>query len=281
MEPAHEESYKGINITINYDDQPFDPREDCEPLGTMICFHSRHNLGDEHNYSTPDDFETGLACEIDPTVEDRIDYWDNLYGYIDSDQYNEKHDASIHKALKKAILLPLYLYDHSGITMRCLPFSCQWDSGQVGWIYITHTKIRKEYGWKKLTKERIEKVTQYLINEVESYDDYLTGSVYGYVCEDSEHVVDDESCWGFLGDSGKHENWYVLQEAKAIADWMAKTRDEFLTSEIINDVHDEICQTADSFKLWEKEIGDDHLFAQHTKHSDPYTETICAFHGQI
>ena len=29
------------------------------------------------------------------------------------------------------VILPLYLYDHSGITMNTCGFSCPWDSGQV------------------------------------------------------------------------------------------------------------------------------------------------------
>ena len=48
------------------------------------------------------------------------------------------------KVSTKIIILPLYLYDHSGISMKTTPFSCQWDSGQVGWIYVEKKKCLQE-----------------------------------------------------------------------------------------------------------------------------------------
>lgn len=42
------------------------------------------------------------------------------------------------------VILPLYLYDHSGITMNTCGFSCPWDSGQVGWIYYRMFRIAAE-----------------------------------------------------------------------------------------------------------------------------------------
>jgi len=50
-------------------------------------------------------------------------------------------------SLDKYIILPLYLYDHSGITMSTGPFSCPWDSGQVGWIYAPKQKFIDETGY--------------------------------------------------------------------------------------------------------------------------------------
>ena len=44
--------------------------------------------------------------------------------------------------------LPLYLYDHGGITMSTNPFSCPWDDGgQVGWIYASKQKFIDETGY--------------------------------------------------------------------------------------------------------------------------------------
>ena len=66
------------------------------------------------------------------------------------------------------MILPLYLYDHSGITMNTTGFSCPWDSGQVGWIYADKRRIEAEYG--KVTPETVEKARQVLEGEVKSYD---------------------------------------------------------------------------------------------------------------
>lgn len=76
------------------------------------------------------------------------------------------------------VILPLYLYDHSGITMNTSGFSCPWDSGQVGWIYADKEMLEKEYG--KLTPETLETARRVLEGEVKEYDYYLTGQCYGF-----------------------------------------------------------------------------------------------------
>ena len=107
-------------------------------------------------------------------------------------------------------ILPLYLYDHSGITISTGPFSCNWDSGQVGWIFVSKDKVKKE-GIDET------KVGEYLKGEVETYDRYIRGDVYGYriyevtTCNlGHDHEEDLDSCWGFYGED------YCLQEAKDI-----------------------------------------------------------------
>jgi hypothetical protein len=107
------------------------------------------------------------------------------------------------------VILPLYLYDHSGITMKTTPFGCSWDSGQVGYIYITRDKIEEEFGSHGGRTD--DEIAQYLVNEVTTYDNYLTGEVYGYKvekkvgCEHCGNVEWEEldACWGFYGDIEK------------------------------------------------------------------------------
>jgi len=159
----------GYTITVNIypDDLNESPRE-WDNLGTMVCFHGRYNLGDKHNYQSPEDLNRYVTNE-------------------------------------NCVSLPLYLYDHSGITISTSPFSCPWDSGQVGIIFISHENIRKEYSVKRITKKVREKVIKYLIGEVKTYDDFLTGSVYGFNAtltdKDGEEIAED-SCWGYYGDDG-------------------------------------------------------------------------------
>ena len=38
------------------DNDPSNPRKDYEPFGRMICWHSRYNIGDNHEYAEPIDF---------------------------------------------------------------------------------------------------------------------------------------------------------------------------------------------------------------------------------
>lgn len=86
----------------------------------------------------------------------------------------------------KFVILPLYLYDHSGITMNTTGFSCPWDSGQVGWIYVDADGIKKEYG--KVTPETINKTRTVMNGEVETYD-YYGGSGLAVFTNDNEWLL--------------------------------------------------------------------------------------------
>jgi hypothetical protein len=214
------EEYKGLEITIEQDIDPTDPRES-DNIGTMVCFHNRYNLGDtNHGFDNAETAQKDLAMELDKNVEDQIDYWENE-GYWkaredlsnDHDRAASYIDSKIDKIVEKAIeknayVLPLYLYDHSGITMNTGGFSCPWDSGQVGFIYA-----RKDYADKETPDPM-----KCLEGEVKEYDQYISGEVYGFVIEDPEGHVDEESCWGFFGYD------YCLEEAERTADYMYKEK---------------------------------------------------------
>lgn len=53
MQLAIQEPYM---LTIQPDDFFISPRRLDENFGTMICFHRRYDLGDEHNYGDNEDF---------------------------------------------------------------------------------------------------------------------------------------------------------------------------------------------------------------------------------
>jgi len=217
MEPCEVIKYRGFNINIYQDDDPIGPRE-WDNLGTMICWHNNYKIGDKHNFKDTDEFIYDLLNEIG-VKSDKIDHdleWCNFNNESFFDKYLDKVN-------KKCIMLPIYLYDHSGITINTSGFSCSWDSGQIGWIYITYEKIRKKYGWKVITKERREKIKSYLISEVETYDNFLTGAVYGYQIEPTSrnrNIECDDSCWGFFGDD--HEKSGLLEYAKPEIDYAIK-----------------------------------------------------------
>ena len=160
-------TFGDYTIRVRQDDMAESPREWCN-LGTMVYWHRNYVLGD-----------------------------------VDGNRQYESPEAFLKEMEEEnAILLPLYLYDHSGITMSTGPFSCPWDSGQVGWIYVRLDTVRAEYGWKRITKERREKIEGYLRGEVETFDKFIRGDVYGFAItredEDGEEV-DIDSCWGFFG----------------------------------------------------------------------------------
>jgi len=102
---------------------------------------------------------------------------------------------------KDIIILPLYLYDHSGISISTGSFvgravHAEWDSGQVGYIYADHDDILNNFG--QVTPETVKQAKECLEGEVEAYDAYLCGDCWGYRTFMYGHEMD--SCWGFLGD---------------------------------------------------------------------------------
>lgn len=46
-------------------------------------------------------------------------------------------------------MMPLYLMDHSGLAMQTESFHDPWDSGQVGWIYVSKEDALKEFDTEK------------------------------------------------------------------------------------------------------------------------------------
>ena len=154
-----EKKIGNYTVKVVQDKDPYNPRE-CDNLGQMICFHNRYNLGDDHNYDIEE------CKEI----------------------YNDDNYIS----------LPLYLYDHSGITMNTTGFSCPFDSGQIGIIYVKIEDVKKEYDWVRLNPKRHQIIIEKLKQQIEEYDEYLRGDIYGYITRDSEGDEID-SCWNFYG----------------------------------------------------------------------------------
>lgn len=181
-----EENYKGFTIKVMQDSGAESPRWDGCYSTQMICFHNSYPLGDKHKFESPKEVER-------------------------------------HIKKTKAIALPLYLYDHSGITMNTTGFNCRWDSRQVGMIYIEREKILKEFKVKRLTKNLIKEIKARLIAEVETYDCYLRGEVYGYTIEQNGNELD--SCWGYYGHAE-----YCLEQAKEQADALVPQSIKFIKS---------------------------------------------------
>jgi len=187
MNIAKEIEKDKYKIEIYYDDCPGNPREEWDNLGNMICWHRRYNLGDKHSYSEPRDFIYELCRDFHDTQKMIDDY------NLSEEEFINKYLSILEKHI---VILPLYLYDHSGITINTTGFSCPWDSGQIGWIYATKEKMKKEYGWKCWSKKREERIIDYLKAEVETYDCYLTGNIYGFFLYKNDKEID--SCGGFF-----------------------------------------------------------------------------------
>ncbi len=184
---------KQFRVRYEQDDNPSNPREEFDHVGTMACWHRRYYLGDKHE------------------SEDAESYLRSLAGNHTEEDVGEVDMEKVHEILEEHyMILPLYLYDHSGITMSCSSFSCPWDSGQVGFIYCS---------LKKAKEEGVKDIEKCLRSEVEEYDQYLTGDVWGYIVERKDDESEDDewehedSCWGFFGED------FVKQEGESMLKW--------------------------------------------------------------
>lgn len=183
--------HAGLTVKLYYDEDAPNPCEDFDMLTHMACWHRRANLGHE-------------------TIE-----------HMTAKEVIRRANKVGDKILA---ILPLYLYEHSGMTIRVgkagNPFADRFDSGQVGWAYVTKADAEKmgcvgvfhnaqgntEGTWDKA------RLQEAIGQDVETYDTYLRGENYGYVVEDKDGDQVD-SCWGFLGDLD-----YVRKEAKRVAE---------------------------------------------------------------
>jgi len=160
---------KDVYLEIFQDECPESPRE-WDNLTKMFFFHSKYNLGDKHNMVNSD-----------------FDNWDEMMKYLIK-EYETEH------------IYPVYMYDHSGITISLGSFNDRWDSGKIGFILIDKKTIKEN----NLKKKEIYKIIK---SDIEIYDDYLTGNIYRFrvykevkcvTCGNvSEETID--SCGGFYG----------------------------------------------------------------------------------
>lgn len=197
-------------LTIHHDDDPESPRT-WYNVCTMVCWHRHYDLGDNHNYDGIEDFFQALCNEVlgkgyDETAEL---YWQDMF-----------------KMLRESGLIlikPINMYDHSGITVSTsngYPYNDRWDAGCVGFIYVTKERALTDLG--NISEDNwLERADECLENEMDVYDSYCRGDVYGFTLEEKVHYrnettcphcgevikVDEyddyedvDSCWGFYGD---------------------------------------------------------------------------------
>jgi len=190
-----------MKLYIYNDDCAESPREWAQ--STLICWHSRYNLGDGHSYADNEELFRELATAADEGFDDYVDHQEE-------EVFNDLLDkgvefVEVQRIIGAAIagrafdivhdnytVLPVFMYDHSGIALNTGGFGCPWDSGQVGFIYYTKDQVRTVFDGRE------ECAISALKQEIETYSDYVNGDVYGFTLEDDdgEHI---DGCCGFYG----------------------------------------------------------------------------------
>lgn len=217
--PIHEEEYKGLNIKIFSDDDPMSPLE-WDLMGKQIYFHRRYTLGHDTKFSSKMSPIEYMIHILVYNYEDKIKYPKEEY----LEDWLMEEDERVWSWFNKFhLVIPVHAYEHGGITISASGRRAGWDSfdsGQLGFIYVSHEDILKNYKRKNITKKLLDRAEKCLIAEVEEYDNFLTGDVWGFRIED-ENGEDLDSCWGFFGDYK-----YCLDEAKSSADYLAEQKEK-------------------------------------------------------
>ena len=171
---------QGYEIRYLTSDLDPDSPRNWDNLGTMVCFHKRYDLGDKTDLTS-----------------DNFDGWEELEDYL----VKEK---------KAVVIAPLYMYDHSGISIKIGDFygcglsqgHARFDSGQIGFIYVDEETLKKEYNVKKISKKIKDKARKVLEGEVDTYDEYVRGEVYTIVKETyykNKEQLDYDCVGGYFG----------------------------------------------------------------------------------
>ena len=151
-----------LRLVIEQDEFPEDPRS-WDNIGTMLCFHRRYQLGD---------------CNTNRETEEQLAEICRKYGKSDEEINEMTFAEEIQFILDQDNIcgLPLYITDHSGISMQTYRFDA-WDSLFAGLIfvekdfYLALMCLKDEEGWKEKAKETLK-------SEIEIYSDFLEGNVY-------------------------------------------------------------------------------------------------------
>lgn len=198
MDAINTFEHAGCTVKIFADPDPSNPRTEWDQACVFAFFHKRYSLGDD----------LGKVLGTDYLKAENFNGWDAMQAYIE-------------KEFKPVYITPVFMYDHSGITISSTPFSCPWDSGRIGFAFVTRETALKEMNTKRVTKKVRDWAARYTEASIKEYDQYLRGDVYGYevthpnlLDEDGEPEVD--SCWGFYGSD------YCEEEAKSVAEAVSK-----------------------------------------------------------
>lgn len=162
-----------LRLVIEQDQFPEDPRS-WDNLGTMLCCHREYQLGD---------------CNSNRETEEQLAEICRKYGKSDEeiDEMTFAEEVQFILDQDDVCGLPLYITDHSGISMQTYRFDA-WDSSFVGLIfvekdfYLAQACLKDEEDWKAKAKKMLE-------GEIKTYSDFLEGNVYQWTLYEPTVVI--------------------------------------------------------------------------------------------
>jgi len=188
---VYTEKYHDLDIKIFRDEDYTSPEDDRDDGLFLVGYHRDFYV--DHSFRVDGRAQGGISKELAVEIaEDK--------------EYDGCESALAAEYRKKYHIFGLEAYIHSGVSLALsregnFP-DRQWDVSQLGLVFVA----KKE--WR--TRPAARKAALGLIS---SWNDNLSGNVYGYVIEPG-----GDSCWGFYGDYDKG----ALPEARSQAAFLYK-----------------------------------------------------------
>lgn len=248
MDVDDEETYAvgEAKIHIRQDDNTESPREWCNAW----TWYSNHR-----RYSFDRDYKTRHWHKIDDIFDGETEEGETI------------RDAILRQNPDFLDVRPIYMLDHSGVSVSLGSFNDPWDSGVGAFAVITREQAEKDCPDLKGNDEKLkERAYEWLKDEVETYQQFLSGEVYGYVVEDGSGEELD-SCWGY----------YSIKDALDDALSQVSVKDRTIRNlgglEIINEMNEK--QGMHFHKIsWTDEVKDgEKLYTTAVSLEAEYTET--------
>lgn len=159
-----------LTIHIEQDNDTESPRT-WGRAGHLLAMHRNYNLGDADAY----------------------DYLDHEPKY-----YLGWYEIEAELERKRMHYAPVYMLDHSGIRLSTKDFNDRWDSGRVGFIFLTREEALEIVGGTKMSPAKNRTIDEYLRQEIAVLDQYVDNDVWTYRITDSEGNELD-ACSGMYG----------------------------------------------------------------------------------
>lgn len=152
-------SHNGTKYCLHciYDESPENPIQNIEDVH-IVSRLNKYNIGNEKG---------------DPLEQE---FWMSLVDkYAPEKAGQDRSILECQEILRDKIAWTrLWIYDHSGISLACgdaNPYTCQFDSGLVGIVFMEKSAFPESKNWKSVALHRMEEV-------IEGYDKYLSNDIY-------------------------------------------------------------------------------------------------------
>lgn len=211
-------THKGYIIKTFIDDDPYNPRDN-DDLATLWTI-GRYNI-DELPASLHDDADDAdilikvldaISCDYPlggpiGKAFDRV--IDEEYRY--STPSEEYLDELLDLVKKYGVIEKIYRYEHSAIAYSTSPFSCRWDSGQVGYAFMSKPAALKYFNAKRFTKKIAKLAEQYLDDAVSEYSDAINAENFYIRIEDSHGVEinEDLECFTSIAEASEAAQKFI------------------------------------------------------------------------